>query len=397
MHYAVPRILYAAGLLERLFTDMDSRAAGLRWLRWLPDAVTPRGLRRIAGRYPEGVPRERTTAFNGLGIGYAVRRAMARSKGSLTAVFLRTNREFCLRVCRQSWGDARAVFTFNCAGLEIMTLARDRGMRTVSEQTIAPAAVERRLLREEQEFHPGWESAHDDRFADEYSQREQAEWALADSILCGSEFVREGILECGGPVERCVVVPYGVDGLAGRSNPTRHGPKLAGPLRVLTVGTVSLRKGAPYVLDAARRMRGNAVFRMVGPSILSPSAERELGSVVEWTGPVPRSEVAEHYAWADVFLLPSICEGSATVTYEALTYGLPVVCTPNTGSVVRDGEEGFVVPIRDSDALVKRLSTLEEDRRLLQQLGERASKLAADFTMGRYGERLLATLAPLTA
>ena len=65
---------------------------------------------------------------------------------------------------------------------------------------------------------------------------------------------------------------------------------------------------------------------------------------MELAGPVPRSVVAEHYAWADVFLLPSVCEGSATATYEAIASGIPVICTPNAGSVIEDGRQGFRSP-----------------------------------------------------
>src|SRR6202030_2558360 len=106
------------------------------------------------------------------------------------------------------------------------------------------------------------------------------------------------------------------------------------------------------------RLRGRAEFRLVGLSHVSTTALAELRSVVQLVGAVPRSEILAHYAWADVFLLPSICEGSATATYEALAAGLPVVCTPNTGSVVRHGREGFVVPVRDVEALVAALEQL---------------------------------------
>ena len=103
------------------------------------------------------------------------------------------------------------MFTFNSAGLEILQRARRDGLFTVSEQTIAPSALEQRLLREERESHPGWEQMNEDRVATDFTIREQSEWQLADLILCGSEFVRDGIAQCSGPVEKCVVVPYGVD------------------------------------------------------------------------------------------------------------------------------------------------------------------------------------------
>ena len=102
--------------------------------------------------------------------------------------------------------------------------------------------------------------------------------------------------------------------------------------------------------------------------------------------------MAEHFQWADVFLLPSLCEGSATVTYEALGHGLPVICTPNTGSVVRDGMEGFIVPVRDAAAIAERIERLAIDVELRTQMAANAKARAAEFTVAEYGRRLLSVL-----
>jgi glycosyltransferase involved in cell wall biosynthesis len=120
----------------------------------------------------------------------------------------------------------------------------------------------------------------------------------------------------------------------------------------------------------------------------------EIRKHAELVGPVPRTEMGEHFGWAPVFALPSICEGPATVTYEALPRGLPVVCTPNTGSVVRDGIDGYIVPPRDTGSLVARLDMLAGDSRLLAQMSANALAHASEFTVGRYGQRLLAALTP---
>jgi glycosyltransferase involved in cell wall biosynthesis len=426
MQYAVPRILFQAGRLRRLFTDLDGRSAAFRWLRLLPSQCVGQAVTRLINRYPEQIPQSLTTAFNGLGLRYAWRRRGRSSRSELTGIFLAANRDFCRRVCRCDWEDAQAVYTFNAAGLEILEEARRRGLKTVCEQTIAPYAFEQRILHEERELHPGWETEDDDPCAQDYCahayiDRERAEWTLADVILCGSEFVRAAVGEYGGPLERCRVVPYGVDfevGMgkmqnlppsspaplpkgAGSTSPPQANLQQSGegrhesptePLRVLTVGTVSLRKGVPYVLEAARRLQGKAVFRMVGPSLLSPFGEQQLQQAVGITGPVPRSMVAEHYAWADVFLLPSVCEGSATATYEAIASGLPVICTPNAGSVIEDGRQGFVVPLRDEAAIVDRLLQLNDDRSFLARMGEQAFALAREYTVERYAIRLLKVL-----
>jgi glycosyltransferase involved in cell wall biosynthesis len=140
-------------------------------------------------------------------------------------------------------------------------------------------------------------------------------------------------------------------------------------------------------------MGGAAHFRIVGPVNVLPAALRELRSRVEIVGAVPRSEIGNHYRWADVFLLPSVCEGSATACYEALAAGLPAIVTPNTGSVVRDGVDGFIVAPHDPRTVSARLRLLASDARLLRDMSQQARERAKDFTLQAYGRRLAATLA----
>jgi glycosyltransferase involved in cell wall biosynthesis len=219
----------------------------------------------------------------------------------------------------------------------------------------------------------------------DFIQREEAEWEEANLIVCGSDFVRDGIARSGGPVERCVVVPYGVDASFQVPQRAEH----RGPLRVLTIGTIGLRKGSPYVLAAARALKGCAEFRMVGPIAIREEALLKLREAVHVPGPVPRSEILQHYHWADIFLLPSICEGSATVAYEALSCGLPVVTTPNTGTLVQDGLDGRVVPADDLPALVQAIADFAEDRDYLGRAAQRARGRGAEFGLDAYAKRLL--------
>lgn len=390
MHYAVPRLLADSGQLHRLYTDTVGSSRWLQMLSSLPTALQPGALRRLLGRIPGGIPPERITAFSLFGLQYFQRRKAARNPAERAAAHVWGGKTFCRLIIEHGLGDADTVFTYNCAGLELLEHARRRGLRTIVEQTICPRIMEVELLREEADAFPAWaETAATMADAQGFIDREFGEWRVADLILCGSDFVRDGIAKCGGPVERSWVVPYGID-VAKFSMPPRRSHD--GPLRVLTVGSVGLRKGSPYVLAAARRMRGRAQFRMVGNARLPEPVRRELADAVELLGVVPRTEILQHFAWADVFLLPSICEGSATAVYEAMAAGLPVVCTPNTGSVVRHGLDGYIVPIRDIDAVVAALEHLADDPELRATLAANARRRSAAFDLAGYRDRLLERL-----
>jgi glycosyltransferase involved in cell wall biosynthesis len=392
MHYAVPRVLEAEGALHCFYTDICADAGWPRLLRLVPRPFLPGSLQRLAERVPMGIPLRRIRAFNSFGIEYARRQMRSCSQSEVTATHLWAGRTFCRLVLGGGLEGAGGVYVFNSAGLEILQEARRRGLIAVVEQTIAPRAFEDKILAEEHLRFPDWEpSPEEDKHASEFCAREAAEWGAADLILCGSEFARDGIVSCGGPAERCRVVPYGVDGTSDLWDRLETG-RPGGPLHVLTVGSVTLRKGSPYILQAAKLLGNRAIFRMVGAVAVSDSAATELSNHVELAGAVPRSRIAQHYRWAHVLLHPSLCEGSATATYEAMAWGLPVVCTHNAGSVVRDGVEGFIVPVRDGHAIAEKLRQLHSNWSLLEKLAENARRRSGSFTTRAYGDRLLRVL-----
>lgn len=390
-HYAIPKAVHRLGVLRRFHTDVWADAPWGKMLGMVPKRYRPDVLVRLLDRRSDALPREVVNDYPIMALRLRLGRSKVKGPGQALRMHIRAGREFCRVIIRDGLVGCDAVYTTNSQGLELLQAARQRGLATFSEQTIAPFAHERAMLEEEQARFPGWERPLEDvpEAVEEYVAREACEWAHCDRILCGSDFVRDAIREVGGPAERCVVVPYGFDFPASPAKVSNQDR----PLRVLTVGTVGLRKGLPYVAEAAERLRGRMEFRVVGPWNLLEIGLDRLRSVVDLMGAVPRSQVQAHFDWADVFLFPSLCEGSATVCYEALASGVPVICTHNTGSVVRDSLEGFLIPIRDVDAIVDRLRLLDSDRRLLASMAEAALDRCSFFSPDAYAERLREGLA----
>ncbi len=161
--------------------------------------------------------------------------------------------------------------------------------------------------------------------------------------------------------------------------------------RILFVGTVGLRKGSHYLAAATRELRSRKVpceVRVAGP-VLSRLARAQIFEGPRYLGQVPRAKVREEFLRADVFVLPTLSDGSALVHLEALACGVPVITTPNCGSIVRDGIDGFLVPIRDVKALTEKIELLVTDRRLRKRMSENARARAREYSWDRYKERLL--------
>ncbi len=390
-HYAVARILYNANMLGHFYTDICANKGITRLLNWVSASIRSDSIKRLTGRIPKDIPRDKITTFELFGLEYYIRRAKIKDGTDYLSTHLWAGKTFCDLILKKGIKNCNGIYTFNGAGLELLREGKNWGIQTIVEQTIAPYLIMKNILDEEFNAFPEWEYLMSEKndISYEFSNREQNEWNFADIILCGSEFVKNGIKKLNGPYERCIVVPYGVD-LKNFNLPARKMPRK--PLRVITVGNIGLRKGAPYVLETAKILKGIAEFRMVGPISISEKAIRELKKYVEVTGPVPRSEILSQYEWADVFLFPSLSEGLALVTIEALACGLPVIVTPNSGFPVRDGIDGYLVPIRNASLIAERLSHLAEDSQLYGYLSHNAKIRSNEFSINAYGERLIKAL-----
>jgi glycosyltransferase involved in cell wall biosynthesis len=368
MHYAVPRLLHEAGLLDRFFTD--GYIGNKPWLetalRAVPDVFRLEWFQRWLGRKDAKLPSKRVTSFDLLGLRIALALRNVRTDADRERIFAETNGQFAKSVLRHGFGFANTVWGFNTASLELFRAAKARGLRCILEQTILPRTLERQLLAQVGAEWPDWQPGfHEGIGQGRLAEREKAEWELADQIVAGSDFVMQGLIQCGVPKEKIHVIPYGVD--QSRFGPTRGNTGGDGPLRVLFVGEVGLRKGAPYLLEALRRIgRDQVEARFVGRIALDPSKLATYSGIAQFVGPVPRTEMPEQYRWAQLFVLPSIVEGSAVATYEALMSGLPVVATPNTGTIVTHGQNGIIVPARDIDALTSAIKMYCRDRVLLE-------------------------------
>lgn len=272
--------------------------------------------------------------------------------------------------------------------------ARRTGAKTIVERPAPHPAGTRRLLREEydrwgipfsREEGIRWMRRIDLGFREETVA--PAEFALADRVVVQSEFGVHSFLEEGFPRERLVLLPRAAD--IGDYPPRSPEKKR---FRVLFVGMVCLRKG---VLDLARAwvdlsLPGGELW-VVGEvhdeivPLLKPYRDHPS---IRFFGHV-RKGVSRMFSVADVFVLPSVVEGSAKTTYEAMAAGLPVITTANAGSVVRDGVDGFIVPIRDSEAIREKILDLYRNRDMAEAMGESAHGRVADFSWETYEKRLV--------
>ncbi len=182
---------------------------------------------------------------------------------------------------------------------------------------------------------------------------------LADRVLVPSQHIAGELVRHGTPRDRIAVVPYAAETRRFTPDPAkRHGITCT----FLFAGGITQRKGIKYLLEAWRLVRRPGWrLQLLGALPANTDPLRPYLEEVEWLGRLPHAEVPGRMASADVFVFPSLFEGSAVVTYEAMACGLPCIVTAEAGSVARHGRDGLIVPAREVEALAAAMERLGTD------------------------------------
>jgi glycosyltransferase involved in cell wall biosynthesis len=342
-------------------------------------------------RLPEGLPvalvREAAVALD-----FSLALAHQFSGNSALAEQLRED-----LIYARTWAIARAgakifhdegavVASWGCAEPAFKRMKTKAGL-CILNYSLAHHRFTRKILLEEAKLEPAfagtlnghdWRKWLEDRF--------DVEIALADHILVGSSFVRDSFIEEGISAEKLEVIPYGAD--TRLFEPAIRKLK-TDSFNLLFVGQIGQRKGISYLLRAYQKFQGpKTLLTLVGRIQGDGAAFRPYREIFRHIDHVPRPFLRDIYQQADVFVFPTLVEGMPLVILEAMASGLPVITTPNgPGDIVRDGVDGFVVPIRDTKTIVEKLEYLRKNPDIRAEMGANARRRALEFTWWAYQKR----------
>jgi glycosyltransferase involved in cell wall biosynthesis len=145
---------------------------------------------------------------------------------------------------------------------------------------------------------------------------------------------------------------------------------------LLYAGRLAPKKGVEYLIQAVAEM--DYQLTIVGDGSERDRLENlasETSADVVFEGKVPPDEVSKYYRDAELLVLPSTeGEGMPNVVLEAMAWGLPVVATDSGGlpTVIDDGATGYLVPMRDTEALKQAIISVLESPETQQAMGEAA-------------------------
>lgn len=385
-HYAVPRGLHCAGRLSGLIADA-----------WVPPGSIAERLpgetaRRIRERYHPELAAVPVTAFTVSLLGHELEwRARGLADWSLA---LERNRWFQRRAAAavERADSAGVVFAHSYAALQIFRTAKKRGSITVLGQ-IDPGPEHftraRQLSEQRQEY--GAAPAEPPRA---YFEDWREECSLADHIVVNSEWSRQSLERAGvaGAKLSVVPLPYEPEVTSPRTREYPQQFSAARPLRALFVGTASVSKGVPELLDAMRLVKDLPIqLELVGGSAMRvPDAVRR-DAALRWTGPVPRSVVMDRCRASDLLVFPSHSDGFGMAQVEARAWGLPIIASRHCGAVVTDRQTGWLLPEVSGPAIAQVLREAVSAPDLLRQYSTGITAAPA-FTVNDFGRAMAAVV-----
>jgi glycosyltransferase involved in cell wall biosynthesis len=297
-----------------------------------------------------------------------------------------SDRLFDRRVARHIPPATELVVVQDGQALATIRAARRKGIPAILNQTTGFVLRAMETYREEARRHPDFAdslSSHLSMHAQDFMGDELRE---ADHVLVPSAFARDTISEAGIDRARITMLPYGVDVTRFRPGWT---PDSEGRFRVLYVGNISQKKGIKYLLEAIKQLDSDKIsLILVGHIIGSGTGLAPYRHLFTHVPHVPYFKIHEMFHNADLFVYPSLHEGSAFANLEAMASGLPVVTTHNAGSVLRDGVDGFIVPIRRADAIAAHIDEMRRNPDKREAMGRSARARAEEFTWDHYGDNL---------
>lgn len=224
------------------------------------------------------------------------------------------------------------------------------------------------------------------------NKRLKEELELAQYFLVGSTFVKKSLLFSHINENQIYIVPYGVNTnvFIEKKKSEFNTNK---PLTLIFVGNVCYRKGIHHLLSVVSQYtKEEVILNIIGTYSSNEPYYTQYAHLdnIKFQGFVTHDELYKFYNQADVFVLPSLSEGFAQVSLEAMSCGLPVICTTNSGcnDVITDFKNGFIIEPSNREELKNRIDWFINNRPQLLSMGENARKIASQYTWDSYSLRL---------
>lgn len=289
--------------------------------------------------------------------------------------------------------DFDAFWGYNGSCLEALKTANLMGRMSICETQLAYIPFTKKILSEEVNLHPEWADSIDFlNLPSSYEKRLIEEPVIAQKVIAISSFLKKTLVEGGVAAEKIDVLPLGFDVHKVKYNRVKYKGIGNRPLKVLFSGRVTQGKGIKYALDAIKTFnKKDTQLDIIGLVHGSGDAFRTYAAHYNYLGKMNQADLFKKYTEYDVLLFPSLSEGFGLVALEAMGAGVPVISTSHTNAyeLIDHGVNGFVVPIRDTNAIIEALTAMRNmDESEYNRMSTAARARAEEYTWNTFEHRL---------
>lgn len=220
------------------------------------------------------------------------------------------------------------------------------------------------------------------------NSKEVEYYKSADYVISPSTFVTKTLLFANVDQDEIIEIPYGVQNQENKIYKDQE------KLTFLFAGGVKRTKGFVELIESwiesglSDKKDCQLVIcgRVYNSNISKEYEEAKKIQNVKFRGFV--KNMSQEYRNADIYIYPTYHEGSSKTVFEAMSYGLPIVTTENSGSIVRDDIDGFIVPVNDTGSLVEKIKFFYKNKVQIEKMGKDAQKYSREFTWELYCKRV---------
>ena len=297
-------------------------------------------------------------------------------------------------VASQLAKDISWVHTCEHAGLATLEKAKKLNVMSVYEQPSQHHAffteIVHRQLKAYPEFKKDEFNLMVDKNAVRRNKRRDQELHTADWVLCNSGFTKATLLNAGISEHKIMTIPLGFPEVKQMETRT-CGEKVV----FLYAGNLSLRKGIHILLQAWKEEAPEkAELWLVGRKALPDVFFHDLPNNVRLFPNVPHAELMQMYQQANVFILPTLADGFGMVLTEAMSCGLPVITTFNSGGpdLIDHEKEGLLIAAEEKEAVKESIRWCMHNQNNLPEMGRKAAIKASAYPWAAYRKKLIADI-----
>jgi len=329
-------------------------------------------------------------------IKFGFKKLTAHEKGSfcIDQIYRKFDKSVAMRLKKAKKNGVTAVYAYEDGALETFIAAKKIGLKCIYDLPIAYHVKLKELLEKEVESKPIWAQTLGGGINDSEEKllRKKKELELADVVVVASDFVRNSLPDWARE-KKIIQSPFGTPTkICNHNNLVKSKNK---KLRVLFVGSMTQRKGLGDLFEATKFLNMDEVELVVLGTMVLPKSFYDSFNV-SYTYEPTRShkEVLSLMRSCDVFCLPSIVEGRALVMQEAMSQGLPIIITPNTGGedLIETGKTGFLVPTQSPEKIAEKIEWFVKNKQEISKMGKAAREKALTYSWEGYAERIIKKL-----